>query len=118
MSRQPPRRSRAGRYLSGEQDLRSLRRGLPSDERSPSGLLADVRAAGRLVRAWVRGDYRDVRLRSVLAVVTAVAYFVFPLDLIPDVFLGLGFTDDAVVVALMFQVVRQELDGFRRWEGR
>jgi uncharacterized membrane protein YkvA (DUF1232 family) len=77
---------------------------------------ADLRATWRLIRAYLRGDYRDVRLRSVLAVVTALVYFVSPVDLIPDVFLLLGLTDDLVVVSLLFTVVRQELAGFRSWE--
>jgi uncharacterized membrane protein YkvA (DUF1232 family) len=81
-----------------------------------NGLGADLRATWRLIRAYLRGDYRDVRLRSVLAVVVAFVYFVSPVDLIPDVFLLLGLTDDLVVVSLLFTVVRQELAGFRLWE--
>jgi uncharacterized membrane protein YkvA (DUF1232 family) len=31
----------------------------------------------------------------------ALAYFVMPVDAIPDVFAGIGFTDDAAVVAAL-----------------
>lgn len=114
-------RSRAWRYLSGEQDVRRLAAaataGSASEDRS-HGLWADLVATWRLIRAYLRGEYRAVRLRSVLAVVVSVVYFVSPVDLIPDVFLLLGLTDDLVVVSLMFTVVRQELAGFRSWEAR
>jgi uncharacterized membrane protein YkvA (DUF1232 family) len=113
-------RSRAWRYLTGEQDVRRLAAtaataGTGAGVPSP-GLGADLRATWRLIRAWLRGEYRDVRLRSVLAVVVAFVYFVSPVDLVPDVFLLLGLTDDLVVVSLLFTVVRQELAGFRLWE--
>jgi uncharacterized membrane protein YkvA (DUF1232 family) len=79
-------------------------------------LFADLAASWRLVRAYLRGEYRAVRLRSVLAVVGGLLYFVSPVDLIPDVFVLIGFTDDAIVLSLAFSVVRQELAGFRAWE--
>ena len=31
----------------------------------------------------------------------AIAYFIIPTDVIPDVFVGVGFTDDAAVIAAM-----------------
>jgi uncharacterized membrane protein YkvA (DUF1232 family) len=43
-------------------------------------------------------------------------YFVSPVDLVPDLLLGLGFADDAAVLALVFVMVRRELAGFRAWE--
>jgi uncharacterized membrane protein YkvA (DUF1232 family) len=111
--------SRARQYLLGQRDVRTLRAAAAaSDDGTSPGLMADIAATWRLIRAYLRGDYRAVRLRSVLAVVTAVAYFVWPFDLIPDVFLLLGLTDDAVVVSLLFTVVRKELTGFRAWEQR
>ncbi len=112
-------RTRAGEYLTGQRDPRALRgaAGAGRDEDARRyGVLADAAAVLRLVRAWWRGRYRDVRVRSILATIVAVVYFLSPVDLIPDVFALLGLTDDAVVVALMFSVVRQELAGFRAWE--
>jgi uncharacterized membrane protein YkvA (DUF1232 family) len=113
-------RSRAWRYLTGEQDVRRLAATAASAGTGAGqpafGLGADLRATWRLIRAYLRGDYRAVRVRSVLAVVVALVYFVSPVDLIPDVFLLLGLTDDVVVVSLLFTVVRQELAGFRLWE--
>jgi uncharacterized membrane protein YkvA (DUF1232 family) len=35
----------------------------------------------------------------------ALAYFVLPFDLIPDFIVGIGFTDDAAVIALALSVV-------------
>ncbi|MFO1080979.1 MAG: YkvA family protein [Reyranellaceae bacterium] len=44
----------------------------------------------------------------------ALAYFVMPFDAIPDVFLGLGFTDDAAVLVAAFTAARTYIgDGHR-----
>ncbi len=39
----------------------------------------------------------------------AIAYFVIPLDVIPDFIVGLGFTDDAAVLMAALSVIRKHL---------
>jgi uncharacterized membrane protein YkvA (DUF1232 family) len=70
----------------------------------------------RLIRAWARGEYRDVSTQAIVAVVAAVLYFVVPLDLVPDFLLHVGLVDDIAVISWVFDQVRGELDAFRRWE--
>jgi uncharacterized membrane protein YkvA (DUF1232 family) len=48
-----------------------------------------------------------------LSVLTALAYFVEPADLIPDQIPGFGFLDDAIMIQLMALDLRHELDGYR-----
>lgn len=111
-------RSRVRQYLRGERDVRALAAAaaVDGDGASPGGLFSDLAAGWRLVRAYLRGEYREVRSRSVLAVVGALLYFISPMDLIPDVFVLLGLADDVIVLSLAFRVVRQELAAFRAWE--
>jgi len=47
------------------------------------------------------------RVKSVL--VAALAYFVLPFDAIPDFIAGLGFTDDAAVLALAIGLVSRHI---------
>jgi uncharacterized membrane protein YkvA (DUF1232 family) len=39
----------------------------------------------------------------------AVAYFILPIDLVPDMLAGLGFTDDASVIAAAIAAVGRHL---------
>jgi uncharacterized membrane protein YkvA (DUF1232 family) len=39
----------------------------------------------------------------------ALAYFILPFDLIPDVILGLGFTDDMAVLVTAFTLIRNHI---------
>jgi uncharacterized membrane protein YkvA (DUF1232 family) len=44
----------------------------------------------------------------------ALAYFVMPFDIIPDVLAGIGFTDDAAVIAMALSIVAGNItDGHR-----
>lgn len=107
-------RTRAGEYLRGRRDVRSLGPTITRHTEDRS-LLADLRDGWRMIGAWRGGDYRGVQGRSVVAAVVAVAYFLSPIDLIPDVFVGLGLVDDLTVVALALRTWREEVDRFRRW---
>ncbi len=71
----------------------------------------------RLVQAWVAGRYREVGNDSILLVVAALVYVVWPLDLIPDVIPVLGLADDAGLLFIVARKLQDELNRFRIWEG-
>ena len=48
----------------------------------------------------------------------ALAYFVMPFDAIPDVFLGLGFTDDAAVLVAAFAAAKAHITEAHRERAR
>ena len=75
-----------------------------------------VQAMLRLVRAYFRGEYRNVSQEDLLWIVTALNYFVDPFDLIPDEVPFLGFVDDATVMEFVVVQTRQALDDFMTWE--
>ena len=86
-------------------------------ERGLAGEFADeLRELFRLLRAWVRGRYKEIPWKTLLAVLAAVIYFVNPFDLVPDFLPLLGLTDDASVVAFVIMSVKKEMDKFREWE--
>jgi uncharacterized membrane protein YkvA (DUF1232 family) len=70
----------------------------------------------RLIRAFHRGDYRDISSRNFLTLVAAIIYFVSPFDVIPDWVPVFGHIDDAFVVTLALKSVRGDLDTFMAWE--
>ena len=81
-------------------------------------LWAYFQAMLRLIRAYYRREYRHVSLQNLVMIVGAIIYIVNPFDLIPDWIAGLGFADDAVVLAFAVRQTRQTLDDFMAWETR
>jgi len=70
----------------------------------------------RLIRAFCSGKYKRVPWENLISVIVAIAYFVSPLDLIPDFLPGVGYLDDAMIVRFVYRAVKAELDRFMEWE--
>ncbi|HJT45921.1 MAG TPA: YkvA family protein [Chthoniobacterales bacterium] len=77
-----------------------------------------LQAMLRLIRAYYRGEYRNVRFANLVLIIGAIIYVLDPLDLIPDWIPGLGFLDDATILAFAVQKTRETLDAFTSWEAR
>jgi len=83
---------------------------------APANLLARLRLLWLVLRDTVKGQYR-LPWKAIAALTAAAIYVVTPFDLIPD-FLGpLGFTDDALVVALTWGLLKRELLEYCTWKG-
>jgi uncharacterized membrane protein YkvA (DUF1232 family) len=69
-----------------------------------------------LVRDWSSGEYSDVDRKTLLIVAGAIAYFVSPVDLVPDWLPGLDQLDDIAVLLIAIHAVRQEVERYREWK--
>jgi uncharacterized membrane protein YkvA (DUF1232 family) len=74
-------------------------------------------ALPRLFRSASSGSYRGWDSRRVLGLVVGAVYVLSPVDVVPEVVLGLfGLADDALVAAWLAGAVLAEVDGFLDWE--
>lgn len=89
---------------------------LKVDNLKTSGLVERVRLFLRLVRAYAKGEYRDIPWQHVVLIVAALVYFVTPLDLIPDFIPVSGFIDDFTVLIWVYNKMQYEIDRFKIWE--
>ena len=55
--------------------------------------------------------------KTVAALSAALAYFLSPIDLIPDFIPLSGFIDDAAVLAMVFGAAEADLRGYCSWRG-
>ena len=69
----------------------------------------------RLIRAYLQKEYTRVPWRSVVMILAAIIYFVNPMDLIPDVIAGIGYIDDATILALVYKNVQKDVELFKNW---
>ncbi|HEU4383157.1 MAG TPA: DUF1232 domain-containing protein [Anaeromyxobacteraceae bacterium] len=84
---------------------------------APGSLLRKVGLAARLIGDYAAGRYRIVPWRSIAVLAAALAYVVSPLDLIPDLLVPVGWTDDLLVLALAWSVVKRDLRDYCAWKG-
>jgi len=70
---------------------------------------AKIPFAGDAIAAYYCAMDRDTPLRVRGTLLAALAYFVMPLDFLPDVLPALGFTDDAAVLMMAFQLISSHI---------
>ena len=65
--------------------------------------------AGQALAAWYATQDPKTPLAAKGLILGALAYFVMPVDAIPDIFAGIGFTDDAAVIAAVLATLGAHL---------
>lgn len=79
-------------------------------------LWTDLPLLVRLLKAWKRGRYQGLSIRTLASLATALIYVVSPIDMIPDFIPGIGLIDDAAVLTFLLHSMAQDLATFRAWE--
>jgi len=78
--------------------------------------VADIAVMISMVRAYVKKQYTEVPVGTILLAVAALIYVVNPWDLIPDYILGVGFIDDAAALAAVLQAIHMDLQKYKQWQ--
>jgi uncharacterized membrane protein YkvA (DUF1232 family) len=68
-----------------------------------------------LIKDYTAGRYRETPYWAIAAVALALLYVLNPADLFPDVIPGLGYLDDAAVIAFCLKLVEQDLEKYKQW---
>lgn len=77
--------------------------------------LAMIPSMISLVRSYTKKEYTEIPIGTIIAIVSALIYFVSPVDLIPDVIPVAGHLDDAAVVGACLALVKSDLDDYKEW---
>ena len=83
-----------------------------------SRVLARVPFAEDLLAAYYCAFDRATPVKAKGILIGALAYFVLPIDVVPDMLLGLGFTDDLAVLLAAFKVVTTHVTEAHRQRAR
>jgi uncharacterized membrane protein YkvA (DUF1232 family) len=72
-------------------------------------VLANIPFAEDLLAAYYCAFDKATPLRAKGILLAALAYFIMPIDAIPDLILGLGFTDDITVIVTAIAMIRTHM---------
>lgn len=98
-----------------ERFLERLERKLQKIPAIGSGL-SSVPILISLVRSYIKKEYTDIPIGSIIAIVGALIYLFNHFDLIPDSIPVLGLADDAAVVAAALKLVKDDVDEYKEWQ--
>jgi uncharacterized membrane protein YkvA (DUF1232 family) len=117
------KKSKAEEYLRDPEKAKQLISDAVNKARSKEknkGPLNDIwnylTALFRLLRSYVTREYTAIPWASIVLVAVAIIYFVAIVDIIPDFIPGVGFIDDAAVIAFVISQIRSDLDKYMQWE--
>ena len=77
--------------------------------------LAMIPSMISLVRSYTKKEYTEIPIGTIIAIISALLYFISPVDLIPDVIPVAGHLDDAAVVGACLALVKSDLDDYKEW---
>ncbi|TET22725.1 MAG: DUF1232 domain-containing protein [Candidatus Cloacimonadota bacterium] len=79
--------------------------------------LKRIRIFVSMVRDYKSKEYKQFPWKVIAAAGFAILYFLNPFDLIFDFIPGIGYIDDAAVIAFIFASIERELKKYARWKG-
>jgi uncharacterized membrane protein YkvA (DUF1232 family) len=75
---------------------------------------ARIPFAGQALSVWFAARDPDTPTAAKGLMLGALAYFVLPIDAIPDIFAGIGFTDDAAVITALIATLSANIKARHR----
>ena len=77
--------------------------------------LSNIPIMVSLVRSYIRKEYTEMPIGTIVAVLSALIYVLSPFDLVIDGIPVLGQLDDAAVVLACLQLVESDLKEYAKW---
>ena len=68
-----------------------------------------------LIRSYIKKEYREIPLGSIIAILSALIYVLTPIDAIPDSIPAAGLIDDALVINTCIKLVKSDIDDYLIW---
>ena len=68
-----------------------------------------------LVKNYVQGKYTTVPYGTILAVLSALIYFLAPIDIVPDFIPLAGYIDDMAVLGHCMNMVSIDIETYEKW---
>jgi uncharacterized membrane protein YkvA (DUF1232 family) len=68
-----------------------------------------------LIRSYIKKEYTQVPLGSIIAAISSVLYVVNHFDLIPDSIPLAGYLDDAAVLTVALKMIESDIDDYKKW---
>jgi uncharacterized membrane protein YkvA (DUF1232 family) len=113
-------KSKAKDYVGNPEKLNELINNASKKANNKKGPLdavwTQLMACFRLIKAYAKGNYREISWTSLVMIVASVIYFVMPVDLIPDFILFSGLLDDAALLGWTVKTFSSDIDAFIEWE--
>lgn len=77
--------------------------------------LSKVPIMAALINSYFHKEYTDIPIGTITAIISALIYFLSPIDIIPDGLPFIGYADDAAVVKVCWKMVESDINKYLKW---
>ncbi|WP_231510825.1 YkvA family protein [Bacillus sp. UNC438CL73TsuS30] len=113
-------KDKALEFINHQQETNELMKQATTKVKEKKNSLGDafgkIELLIELIKAYSKGDYRNISKSTLATVIGAILYFASPIDMIPDFIVGLGIVDDAAVIGYAIKKISGELVEFEKWK--
>ncbi|MDR4946165.1 YkvA family protein [Neobacillus cucumis] len=107
-------------FIGNPEKIKNLLQKVISKATDRKGYLGDawekIQLFVDLVKAYSKGEYKNVQPSTIVTIIGALLYFISPIDIVPDFIIGLGLFDDAAVIGYTLKKLSKELNEFQKWK--
>lgn len=82
------------------------------------GKLAKIPTFLSFLKCYITKEYSKVPTATIIAITSALLYFLVPSDLMPDFIPLIGYLDDASVISVCTTLVSHDLKKFVKWRDK
>ena len=68
-----------------------------------------------MIKSYVKGEYRECPVSTIVAMIASLLYLISPKDIIKDSIPVLGLLDDIAVIYLSWKYVIGDVDAYQKW---
>jgi len=68
-----------------------------------------------LIRSYIKKEYTEIPLGTIIAIISALIYVLSPIDFISDTIPGVGYIDDALVIATCLKLIGSDVNDYQKW---
>ena len=80
--------------------------------------LASVTILAELLNSYVKKEYTEIPLGSLISVIGALLYYVSLIDFIPDYILAVGYIGDLLVIKTCVKLVDSDIEDYKKWRNK
>ena len=81
-------------------------------------ILSRVPVMISMLRSYFKKEYKDVPIGTLIALISALLYWLAPVDVIPDAIPIAGYVDDATVITACLKLINDDLKEYKAWRDK
>ena len=87
------------------------------NDESLKAFIEDVKIFFLMLKDFFTGNYKEIPVGTIIAIAGSLLYVLSPFDIIPDFLAGIGYVDDAGVITLCLNGVREDVEKYKKAKG-